>query len=271
MKSLIIRSLSAIVAVLFIYFLYYFWQKTGLLILIGLGVLAANFEISKILFSNKEQTAIWQRFAFIFLSLLVFGISTSLPHLAWLIFSVALIIYISFTILLEDKFSTLNLAQAHISSVVMGFFYGAFLPLSIYEILARDNGQAWFILLLLLVFTGDTLAYFSGMLWGEKKISPRISPKKTFIGAIGGIVGSVLATLLFSYFYLSELSIFQSVFIGVTVGLSGQMGDFFESLLKRVVDIKDSGSIMPGHGGILDRIDGVLFASPVMLLWILSL
>jgi phosphatidate cytidylyltransferase len=92
---------------------------------------------------------------------------------------------------------------------------------------------------------------------------PQISPKKTIEGSIGGLFGSCLAAGLF-HLKLPHIPLPALICLGFAVGLVGQMGDLFESMLKRVANQKDSGSLMPGHGGVLDRLDGVLFAAPVM-------
>jgi phosphatidate cytidylyltransferase len=94
---------------------------------------------------------------------------------------------------------------------------------------------------------------------------PTVSPKKTREGALGGLVGSLITALSIGL-VLDQTSLIWWSVIGLCVGIVGQMGDLFESLLKRVAHVKDSGSIMPGHGGVLDRIDGVLFASPFLFL-----
>jgi phosphatidate cytidylyltransferase len=266
MQSLITRTLSAAIAIIFIYLLYYFFNDFGLQILIGIGVLFANYELTRILF--QTDLSLRQKIFFFICSLTIFSGSALWPHLASLVFSVVFVIYVSFVISLERKFDDLEAAQIHVGKVVLGFTYGSFLPLAIFEVSQSQMGSYWFILLLLLVFVGDTFAYISGMLWGDKKISPRISPKKTLVGAVGGGFGSIVATVSFSQIYLPQLGLGWAILIGLTSGVAGQMGDFFESLMKRVVNVKDSGSIMPGHGGILDRIDGVLFAAPVLLVWI---
>ena len=123
----------------------------------------------------------------------------------------------------------------------------------------------WFFGLLGFVFTGDTCAYLAGSKFGKHSFFPALSPKKTVEGSLGGLLGSALAAVVF-HFFVPQFSLPFLILLSLVVGFVGQMGDFFESLLKRVANQKDSGSLMPGHGGVLDRIDGVLFAAPLMYL-----
>lgn len=118
------------------------------------------------------------------------------------------------------------------------------------------------------IWTNDTFAYLSGMAFGRHRLLERISPKKSWEGFIGGSIMGVVAAIIFHYFF-PEYSTIKWVIFAVLISISGAMGDLFESLLKRWAGIKDSGNTLPGHGGILDRIDSVLFVSPVIYLYIL--
>jgi len=134
-----------------------------------------------------------------------------------------------------------------------------------YILLIRDlnHGMALTILLLACTIVNDTFAYFVGRAVGRRKMAPRISPKKTVEGAIGGIVGSVVAAVIVKI-YSPWLSWTYAIVFGVALGFVGQWGDLFESAVKRDFRVKDSGKILPGHGGILDRFDAVLFAGFAM-------
>ena len=114
----------------------------------------------------------------------------------------------------------------------------------------------------ILIWCNDTFAYLTGRLLGKHKLFERISPKKTWEGFIGGLLFAVLAGVLLAYFL--EWSYIKMITYGIVVGAIGTAGDLVESMLKRNVGIKDSGNILPGHGGILDRFDAVLFVVPVV-------
>ena len=133
-------------------------------------------------------------------------------------------------------------------------------------LMANDLGANAFIALLLSFVISpcsDTFAYLVGMLIGGPKLCPKISPKKTWAGAIGGTVGGIVGAILVYFIFTPTVNFFSPVLlfglIGLVCSIVNIFGDLFESLLKRRVDIKDFGKIMPGHGGVLDRIDGTLF------------
>jgi phosphatidate cytidylyltransferase len=119
-----------------------------------------------------------------------------------------------------------------------------------------------------LVWTNDSMAYFIGSKLGKNKFFPRISPKKTWEGTIGGLICTVLMAFLLSSF-IDEYTTPQWLGIGVVVGIIGTLGDLVESMLKRSVNVKDSGTLLPGHGGLLDRFDSYLFVQP--FIWALLL
>lgn len=117
--------------------------------------------------------------------------------------------------------------------------------------------------LVFVVFAGDTLALYVGTFLGRHKLCPAISPKKTIEGALGGLGGNLLAGLIMKLAVFPDVGWGKTVLFCLAVGAAGQVGDLFESQMKRAGGIKDSGAILPGHGGMLDRIDALLFAGPV--------
>ena len=148
---------------------------------------------------------------------------------------------------------------------VFGIVYAGLLLTTVAE-LKRDggpNGGDLVIFVLAVVWAGDTGAYFAGRFLGKHKLYPAVSPKKTWEGAIGGLVGSFAVGAVFKLTRLDGvLNWFDVVMLTIPGAALAQIGDLSESLLKRSVGVKDSGSILPGHGGILDRIDAVLFFAP---------
>ncbi len=123
---------------------------------------------------------------------------------------------------------------------------------------AQPHGGRWVVLAMTLAWIGDTSAYAAGLTMGRRKLAPRLSPKKTVEGAVGGLLGSLAAALFAAFVYLPELPAVAAVLLGLLGGAAGQAGDLFESLLKRAAGLKDSGRLLPGHGGLLDRIDALL-------------
>jgi len=144
----------------------------------------------------------------------------------------------------------------------LGLFY---LPLLLgHLVLLRQHpdGREWIFLTLLVIMGCDSFAYFVGSRFGKRKLYPAVSPNKSVEGGIGGVLGSILAVLISRAVFLPEIGLIAGVGIGLLVGVVGQLGDLFESLLKRTCGVKDSGRMIPGHGGLLDRLDSLLFAFP---------
>lgn len=126
------------------------------------------------------------------------------------------------------------------------------------------------ILLVAIVWLGDTSAYYVGSALGRHRMAPRISPRKSWEGAAAGFAGGVLATVGWSLWRLDEVNL-PIVVVGAVTAIAAQTGDLVESMLKRSADVKDSGNVLPGHGGMLDRMDAILFAAPVLLAGLLVL
>ena len=131
-----------------------------------------------------------------------------------------------------------------------------------------DNGRSWVFLAIFATFGSDSAAYFVGKAIGKHKLAPDISPKKTWEGAIGGLVGAAAVSLLFLLPTPVQLTAYlnwwQMIIIGLLVSIFGQLGDLVESLFKRNAGVKDSGNVFPGHGGMLDRMDSIVFAVVVV-------
>ncbi len=132
-------------------------------------------------------------------------------------------------------------------------------------------GGTWVVLAMALAWGSDTGAYFAGRFFGRRKLAPAISPAKTVEGAIGGLAASVFFAVIGSVFFLPELPLAHAVVLAIVANALGQAGDLAESLIKRSTGVKDSGSILPGHGGLLDRIDALMFTATSCLLYRLLL
>ena len=132
--------------------------------------------------------------------------------------------------------------------------------------LSLPRGEYWVLLGILTVAAGDTCAYFVGRQFGRRKLAPSISPNKTVEGALGGLLGSIALSVVFAHYFLPMVPVSYAALSGAAIGICGQAGDLFESLLKRAAGVKDSGSILPGHGGAFDRADAILAASPAIYL-----
>jgi phosphatidate cytidylyltransferase len=127
-----------------------------------------------------------------------------------------------------------------------------------------EAGKEWVLLLVWVTWLGETAAYLVGSVAGRHALAPRVSPKKTVEGALAQLVVSVVAAVIARAWFFPALSLPGAVTVGALLGVTGQVGDLVESALKRSVGTKDTGSLIPGHGGVLDRIDSLLFNTPVL-------
>ena len=132
-----------------------------------------------------------------------------------------------------------------------------------------DQGLQWVLLLLAVTFATDTSAFFVGRALGRLPLAPAISPGKTLEGAVGGLAGAVLAAVIGVELLGLDLTMPETLVLGGLAGVAGQLGDLAESRLKRVAGVKDSGWLFPGHGGVLDRIDSIVFNLPVVYYFVL--
>ena len=162
------------------------------------------------------------------------------------------------------RFGDMQTVAQRMAFSIFGIFYAGVLLTTVAE-LDRDFGADFVIFVLAAVWLGDTGAYFAGRFLGKHKLYPAVSPKKTWEGAFGGLAGSLLGVILVKAIradHLHPLTWVDVVLLTIPGAALAQMGDLVESLVKRATGVKDSGAILPGHGGILDRIDAVLFFAP---------
>ncbi|NRA67053.1 MAG: phosphatidate cytidylyltransferase [Pseudobacteriovorax sp.] len=161
-------------------------------------------------------------------------------------------------------------AFGRIVAILLAVVYGAFPWLATWDLYvigdeAYGDGSRMIIFLCSIVWAGDTGAYFGGKRFGRHKLAPRMSPKKTWEGSFFGMVASIIGAVVCNIFYGFSIGSWAAVLLaGILGGVFGQMGDLVESTFKRFSGIKDSGIIFPGHGGFLDRVDGLMFAAPVV-------
>lgn len=165
------------------------------------------------------------------------------------------------------KFGSASSILDSVAAEIQGIFY---IPLFLsFLVLLRnsDNGAHWVLWLWIIIGISDTGAYYVGSYFGKHPLAKHVSPKKTVEGALGGLGAAALAALIYASIFIDGVSFPMALLFAIVTAASGQLGDLFESALKRAGGIKDSGTILPGHGGILDRIDGLIFAAPVAYLF----
>jgi phosphatidate cytidylyltransferase len=156
---------------------------------------------------------------------------------------------------------------------VLGGVYLGWLGCTLIGIRRMDDGAFLVLALYGMVIVSDSAAFFVGRRWGKRKLSPQVSPKKSWEGYIGGIGGALVFGAITGLFRPDTLPVIHGAMIGLLIGILGTLGDLFESAIKRQVGAKDSSNLIPGHGGMLDRIDSVLVAATIgyyYLLWFVN-
>ncbi|HOE79513.1 MAG TPA: phosphatidate cytidylyltransferase [Smithellaceae bacterium] len=149
-----------------------------------------------------------------------------------------------------------------VAKVVLGVVYISFLTSHFILLRKLEEGIYWIILVLVIAIIGDTVALYVGKSLGKRKLIPVVSPGKTVEGTIGLIVGATLAACVYGFFFLPGISVVHFVIIGFAGSIIGQLGDLCESAIKRHYGRKDASSLLPGHGGLLDRLDSLIFVAP---------
>ncbi len=161
-------------------------------------------------------------------------------------------------------------AIPNVGLTLFGILFIGFLLAYVSLIRNLPNGRLWTLFLIATVWAGDVSALLVGSVLGRHKLYPKISPNKTFEGLGGSILGSIVVALVFAFLFLPHLQKGICIFLAVGMGIFGQLGDFTESMLKRSARVKDSGTLIPGHGGMLDRLDSFLFSAPFLHYSLLS-
>jgi phosphatidate cytidylyltransferase len=262
MKTRILTGIPAALAVVALLWV----GSMGLLRVVSilLGIFA-YLEFDTLMFSKKSPGRRALMGILVAFQMFLFG---SDPISAFHGFTLSIILILASAILSEARRGNFEVAVKNVALELMGFIYINFLFGFLYSIVSWPNfGRRYLILLFLMVFVGDTAAYFGGTKFGKRKLATQISPKKTIEGAFSAVLASVLVTLIWVKWICPE-PIAQEIFwklviLSVLISVLAQAGDLFESVLKRSQLQKDSGTFLPGHGGILDRVDGLAFTSPV--------
>jgi len=191
----------------------------------------------------------------------------SWPH--WPLWPLFALVLLTATLARQGRFDETVPAAAGtlLGAVYLGALGGTIAALRLMSPI--DRGAWRLVLLLAIIMASDTFAFFVGHLWGRRRLAPEVSPHKTVEGALGGLLGGVAGALATRALGMPELPLGHAVGLGVVVAGLGILGDLDESLLKRWAGVKDSGTLFPGHGGMLDRLDSLLFGAPVLYYYFL--
>ena len=261
------RILVSVIAIPLIIAACYFGHEFFLLFTLGIGVLSF-YEFSQM--ANHKGAFVNIYLGVLSVAVLIINSFYNFIELQSLTFIIILILF--FLELFRNKDSAVH----NLGSTLIGVFYIGLFSSSMvlireyfsYSGFIYHQGGYLIISLLVTIWVCDSAAFFLGTAFGRHKIFPRVSPKKSVEGALAGLVFSVLTMLAAKSVFVDFLSWTDSIIMGLIVGTIGQAGDFVESLLKRDTGVKDSSSIIPGHGGIFDRFDSLLFSAPVIYLYL---
>lgn len=252
MKELIVRGISGVLYISMIIFAMFASREWFVLLFFLLGVVTIN-EFQKLVHLNSYVSYLLFAILLFFLSFRIIDINAVYLY-AFL--SVFVNLFLLKDLLLVSKIPMFEKKKyiAIIFYIISGFVFLTLIP-------NREFGGKIVIGLFILVWSNDSFAYLIGKNFGKRKLLERISPKKTIEGFIGGLVGSLLAGFLI-FNYTQTLSLPLWFVMAVFVSIFGTFGDLIQSKFKRQAGVKDSGTIMPGHGGIYDRLDSIIFVSP---------
>ncbi len=259
------RILVSVVSIPIILSASYFGKIFFFILVLGIA-LPSFYEFSSLAKAKNAKINVLIGEIIIFLILL----NQLNPFINYFDFFIAIVIIIS----LFELFRNNGSAILNIGATFLGIFYIGLFSSSILAIrelystnqLLYIRGGYLIISILATIWICDSAAFFGGTALGKHKIFPRISPKKSWEGSIFGFVFAILSMILAHIFVLTFLPLSEIIVIGVIIGVIGQFGDFVESLFKRDAGFKDSSGLIPGHGGVFDRFDSLLFSAPVILL-----
>lgn len=261
------RLMSAIVLIILVLLVLFFAPEWGCALLVSGVTYVVMYELTKVFNLREKLSLVILNFIFatIFMALSFIG-----KTLALKIISPAIVLYIMLlaTISVLDNE---NVKFSDICNSVFLVFYSVVLLIHITYIRKLDNGVAFLFMTLLGTYITDTGAYFTGITIGKHKLIERVSPNKTIEGAIGGIVCCIVAFIIYGIVMKNlghSVNFLYLVILSVLCAVIAQLGDLSASLMKRSFQVKDFGNIIPGHGGILDRVDSLMFVAPLVYYFI---
>jgi len=256
----------------------------GILLLIYLGdpfflafvtvvSLVALYEFYRLVGHKEVSPHVWVGLlAGAILLLFYYGkIYPDIGNINWHHILIGLVLLVGFL----ELFSGKEHATANITYTLAGILYvplliGTMVTLRNIDSGGSEMGYYLTMVLFVCVWTCDSAAYIFGKKWGKGKILERVSPKKTWVGGVAGLITAIVVAVIFrqAHFFPNDtISLIDAIAIGGIIGVFGQAGDFVESLMKRDAGVKDSGTFLPGHGGVLDRFDSLIVATPLVYLY----
>ena len=256
-SSHIKRWITGIVVAPALFAAIYFGTEPVFTIIVMLLILGGVVEYNNMVFSKDSY---WEKSEGLVIGILI-PLAAFFGNIQLMFATVTfavIAVFLLFLFRLKDHMFDITV----LTKVVFGFLY---IPVMVsYFILARqfEDGIQWVFFIIILAFSGDISAYYVGKYMGKKKLMPSVSAGKTVEGTLGLIVGSIAGCIIFKLVFFRELPLIHAISLGFMGSILGQLGDLCESAIKRTFLIKDSGFLLPGHGGVLDRLDSLIFIIP---------
>lgn len=259
------RILVAILGLAVIGALFYRFQAVGVAIFVFVISLCMQAEFLKMLFRLSDQK---QKFRFSFFISVIFA-AVSVFWRPWmtdqnLVFTFLISATCVFFLLTAKSQELFHSHLQEMAAAIFGMIYFLYIPSFISRLTDFPQGMNWILLFLVLNWVSDIGAYFFGIRFGKAKLYSAVSPGKTWAGVFGGWSVAMVLSLLFCWRFMHGISLTFAVVISTAVVLAAILGDLFESFIKRALNKKDSGTLLPGHGGFMDRFDGMVMSAPVM-------
>lgn len=265
MNNLQLRILTAIIGGTAVIGLIYFnqWSFAFLLAMLNIAALWEFYQLSN---SNNNSVSMWLSIALGTISFII----SILVSFNFLDYKYLNILYtIPFLLFITELFRNKNNPFQNVGFSILGMIYTTLPFILLAKISFRDGvyNFSYVYGFLFLLWASDSCAYFVGKFLGKRKLFERISPKKTWEGLFGGLAGSLLVAYILSN-YFTQLSLLNWLIISAIIVFVGTLGDLVESMFKRSLEVKDSSTLLPGHGGVLDRFDGLFVSIPFVYLYL---
>ena len=251
------RWATGVIVVPILFLTIAYGAETIFTLLIIIAALVGVTEYNRMVFGTGLWREKVETLAVALLILIAAAVRDRVLLVAVLAFAVMVILMLNLLRIRQE-----GLDMSRVGKVILGVMYVPLLMSHFILIRQEPEGIRWIFFILVLAFSGDIAAYYVGRGMGRRKLLPEVSPGKTVEGTIGLFAGSIIGCMLFRQLFFPILPVSHTVILGLVGSVAGQLGDLCESALKRTAGVKDSGTLLPGHGGILDRLDCLMFITP---------
>jgi phosphatidate cytidylyltransferase len=269
-KNRVIFGLTAAIVLVLALYLAPLWFLSGMACA---AAVVGYLEFDQLFFSSPRANGTFRRGTQLVLLVFTVAAMSHSVQAGWLAFWVSPVVLSIFHVVHSNKGEDFSREVRDASLEMLGFWYLVSLFGFLVPIAKLDGGRNLLLFLFIVVFLGDTVAFLVGRKWGKHSLASLVSPKKTVEGAAGGIAGSIVGALGWLLLFRGDAAwggrtFWILVLAAPVLGALGQFGDLFESLLKRSRQQKDSGAFLPGHGGMLDRVDGLALSAPLFYFYL---